>query len=142
MAAHHMPAHSRADKTITVRVAQWDGFTTTYCPGTPHTINATHTLQQAISQAYTLFPRNCLRVVLRRDGAYRQALWERGDIQALYLATDLYDTIAASDEVVIVLRLYTPDGPGAHRTPPVPAAGPPRARLLSHLLLELQSTIR
>ena len=128
----------RADKTIQVGVAEFDGFSTTYGVEIEHKINGTHTVQQAVAEEYAPFPRLCVRVVLRRGGALvAQALWYNTDPQVVW-ERDLYDTIADGDEVIIVKSVYIPDGPRKEREDGL-APGPLQSRVVSDLLRELSS---
>jgi hypothetical protein len=140
---------ARADKTIGVSVAEFDGFSTTYGAAREHRVNGTHTVQACVREAYAAFPQRCLRVKVRRNGEYIDgALWSPGDPEVVW-RRELYERIADGDEVVIVTRLYVPDGPGKAAEgaeargewddKPVAerAAGPQRARVVADLLREL-----
>jgi hypothetical protein len=143
-------AADRADKRIGVSVAEYDGYSTTFKPATEKIVNGTHTVQAAVRAAYAAFPQRCLRVKVRRNGEFEdRALWYPGDSMEVW-GRELYDAIAEGDEVVIVTRLYVPDGPrkaeegvaargewddGGRRSER--AAGPLGARVVADLLEEL-----
>ncbi len=143
-------AAARADKIIFVSVAEYDGYRTTFRAATEKIVNGTHTVQAAVREEYAGFPKRCLRVKVRRNGEYEDgALWYPGDPDVVW-GRELYDAVAEGDEVVIVTRLYVPDGPGkaqegAEARPPWDdgggrsdrAAGPQRARVVADLLKEL-----
>jgi len=94
-----------------VSVAEYDGHSTTYHEATEKRVNGTHTVQAAVQEEYALFPRQCLRVKVRRNGEFEDgALWYQGDSMEVW-GRELYDAIADGDEVVIVTRLYVPGGP-------------------------------
>jgi hypothetical protein len=129
-------AAGRADKTIQVGVAEFDGFSTTYGVLREHTINGVHTVQEAVKEEWVSFPSRCRRVLLRRGGAFvAQALWYMADPEAVW-ERDLYDTIADGDEFIIVKRAYKPDGPRKEREDGL-APGPLDSRVVSDLLREL-----
>lgn len=140
----------RADKIISVSVAEYDGYFTTFRAATEKIVNGTHTVQACVREAYAAFPQRCLRVKVRRNGEYIDgALWYPGDSMEVW-GRELYDAIADGDEVVIVISLYVPGGPrkeeeGVAAKPPWDdgggrsdrAAGPQRARVVATLLARL-----
>jgi hypothetical protein len=119
----------RADKTIWVSVAEFDGLQTAGWGATEHTVNGTHTVQEAVAEVYAGFRKMCRRVVVRRGGEIvPQALWYKGDPEAVW-ERDLYETIADGDEVVIVKGDNMPGGPRKEEEG-AEARGPQRARMV------------
>jgi hypothetical protein len=101
------------DKTIRVRLVELTGDVETENPPTTHTINAEHTVQQAVRATYAAFPGACQRVVLRR-GVLR--IWDRTPHGDDFFSRDIYDTIWDGDEVDIEVETEKPDGPGFFQT--------------------------
>jgi hypothetical protein len=128
------------DKSVRVRVITLDGFSREYGEWTTHTINAGHTVQQAVQEAYELFPGKCHEVYCRRAGERLGfELWDEGE----WVSADLYDSVVEGDGIDIMVHECKPGGPKQdwpHRTPPGEFAadekegahksrGPQRARL-------------
>jgi hypothetical protein len=142
-----------ADKSVRVRVVTLDGFSREYGAWTTYTINAGHTLQQAVQEAYPLFPGNCYKVYSRRAGErLGETLWKPEGYWDW--SEDLYNSVWEGDEVEIDVHELKPGGPRqdwARRTPPGEydyeeadgahkSRGPQRARL-GELLQRLRASI-
>jgi hypothetical protein len=101
-------AAARADKTIRVMVAEYDGFSTTFreAEATELTVDGIGAVQAAVQATYARFPGMCLRVKVRRNGEFEGGeLWRKGDPEAVW-GRELYGEIADGDEVVIVVMAH------------------------------------
>jgi len=138
------------DKTIRVRIVELTGDVETENQPTTHTINAEHTVQQAVRATYPAFPGACRHVVLKRAGGLH--LWDRTPHGCAFFSRDRYDTIRDGDEVDIEVETEKPDGPGFFqaRLPGAGAAGGghsaheppigPQARRVLELLQKLKQS--
>jgi hypothetical protein len=128
----------------------WTGGVRNEHPPTTQTINAEHTVQQAVRATYPAFPGACRQVVLRRAGGLH--LWDRMPHGCAFFSRDRYDTIRDGDEVDIEVETEKPDGPGFFqaRLPGAGAAGGghsaheppigPQARRVLELLQKLKQS--
>jgi hypothetical protein len=81
----------------------------------PHTINDRHTVQAAVEEVYSLFPGDCARVDVMRDGRfsgvqlYNVLNTTRSERQIMW-ARDLYSMVTENDQIEIDLFQDTPRG--------------------------------
>jgi len=113
-------------KTITIRTvySTRTGVRTTIKERT-YTIDAQHTLQQAVRREYPL-PGVCMTVERVRD---RVRLWDRSDRTMMFFNTNQYFNVTNGDIVEIVLPLPKDE---------LPPSGPATHTQLSDLLTRLQ----
>ena len=134
--------HSTA-KTITVQIFRcglvWNSPRVLLNEST-HPIDAEHTVQEAVEQAYTKLPGQC-NMVFRQRGPY--GLWWDNEFGRRRWADDMDDLIEDGDVIVIeILRdedQRTPSGP-VHRTPGTAPAVPDQQASMKSLLDQLQRT--
>ncbi len=77
-----MALGERADKTIRVMVAEYDGYSTTFreAEATELTVDGIGAVQAAVRAKYARFPGMCLRVKVMRNGVFEdRSLWYPGD---------------------------------------------------------------
>ena len=112
-------ASGNMDKTVDVRVVYLDddpddrmGTERVDGERTTYTINAEHTLQQAVREMYPAFPGRCTWVTLRR-GYDRVHLWDRSQGASALDDQNFYSTLRSGDEVEIYVDWRRPLGPKA-----------------------------
>ena len=102
-----------ADKSIRVRVTEFDGHNYNYYAWHEQTINDRRTVQAAVLEVYEQFPKYCVRVELRRPGARVgvNVFKCMADRKYRWLE-DVYQMVMEGDEVEIMLLTMKPGGPG------------------------------
>jgi hypothetical protein len=101
-----------ADKSIQVRVVEWDGHGYTYYDWQRKTINDGHTVQAAVQEVYKNFPQYCVRVESRQTRARRGVDVFKCMADRKYRwVDDVYNKVMEGDEVEISLNTSQPGGP-------------------------------
>ena len=122
------------DKDVTLCVVLWDGQTNANQAPRQHTINARHTIQEAVIEEYPQFPGFCMGVALVRqtpNGPHQSVMWRRS--HALrhtrtpsredeiggnrFFREDRYSELRTFDAILIFVDIRTPKGPFVEENP-------------------------